>query len=119
MRFDPDDAAGPPRANGELVFEAPWEARLFGITMALCDAGDLDYEEFRRHLIDEIGAFDRAPDSRGPYRYYACWLAALEHALADRSLCARELLDSRAAALAARPAGHDHDPGSPGHDHDH
>ena len=35
--------SGPARAhvpleNGEVVFEAPWEARVFGLAHALCDA---------------------------------------------------------------------------------
>ena len=31
--LDAEGPAAPPRSNGELVFEAPWEARLFGVTM--------------------------------------------------------------------------------------
>ena len=32
---------GPPRANGELVFEAPWESRAFGVAVALHESGAL------------------------------------------------------------------------------
>ena len=43
-QLDPDVAsadapAAPPRDNGELVFEAPWESRAFGVAVALHDAG--------------------------------------------------------------------------------
>ena len=31
-------AAAPPRSNGELVFEAPWESRSFGMAVALSEA---------------------------------------------------------------------------------
>ena len=33
--------AAPPRRNGELVFEVPWESRAFGVALALCEAGAL------------------------------------------------------------------------------
>ena len=32
-------AAAPPRSNGELVFEAPWESRSFGMAVALSEPG--------------------------------------------------------------------------------
>ncbi len=98
----------PPRRNGELVFEAPWEGRAFGLALALSERGVFRWEEFRRRLIGEIGAWDRAhPDGEG-YRYYARWLAALESLLQERGLCAAAALDERSRELAARPAGHDH-----------
>ena len=37
--LDSDGPAAPPRRNGELAFEAPWESRLFGVTMALVRSG--------------------------------------------------------------------------------
>ena len=45
--LDLDGPAAPPRANGELVFEHPWQSRMFATTMALCEAGVIDYDEFR------------------------------------------------------------------------
>lgn len=81
---------------------------MFGLTLALCDAGVIEYETFRRHLIDEIGAWDRDPSPGAPYRYYERWLAALERVLDEAGLCAPDLLDHREGELAARPAGHDH-----------
>ena len=41
VRLDEDGAAAPPRENGELAFSAPWEGRLFGLTMTLVEAGRL------------------------------------------------------------------------------
>ena len=43
-----DGPAALPRRNGELVFQAPWESRAFGVAIALHDAGAIDYEAFRR-----------------------------------------------------------------------
>ena len=39
--------ASPPRDNGEIVFAAPWERRVFGLTVAACRSGVFDWETFR------------------------------------------------------------------------
>ena len=104
--LDVDGPAAPPRANGELVFAAPWESRLFGLTMTLCEAGAFEWEEFRQRLIAAIGASERAG---APWHYYTCWQAALEGLVVDKGLCAGPVLEARAHALARRPAGHDHE----------
>jgi nitrile hydratase accessory protein len=105
--------AAPPRRNGELAFAAPWESRLFGLTLALCEAGHFEWEEFRRLLIEEIGAFDAAARAPETWSYYACWQAAFERLLAAKGVCAPAELEARARSLAARPPGHDHDHAHP------
>jgi nitrile hydratase accessory protein len=116
-RLDLEGPGAPPRRNGELAFEAPWESRLFGVTLALCEAGRFEWEEFRRLLIEEI-ARDDAAGAPGGYRYYAHWQAAFERLLAAKGLCAGAELEARVRALAERPAGHDHRHDEH-HDHDH
>ena len=37
LAAEAEGPAAPPRANGELVFEAPWESRAFGIAIALVE----------------------------------------------------------------------------------
>jgi hypothetical protein len=95
--LDVDGPAAPPRSNGELAFDAPWQRRLFATTMALCAAGALDYREFRRRLIREIGT--------GRGTYWASWQDALEGLLAERDLCAPDELAARAERFAAH-GGH-------------
>ncbi|WP_448627756.1 nitrile hydratase accessory protein [Geodermatophilus sp. URMC 64] len=112
VALDIDGPAAPPRSNGELVFAEPWEGRAFGLTMALVDAGAIDYETFRTALIDRIAAAD--PDG---FSYYRCWLQALEQVLAGAGLVSPQDVGARSAAFAARPAGHDHRH-EHGHDHD-
>jgi nitrile hydratase accessory protein len=107
--------AAPPRDNGELVFAAPWESQAFGVAMALHEAGAFDWEDFRRQLIAEIGAWEAAGRGREDWSYYRCWLRALERLLNDRGLVAGEDLRARAVLLAARPADH----GPPAHRHGH
>lgn len=107
----PSEGPGaPPRRNGELVFEAPWESRAFGIAVALWEQGRFAWDEFRAHLIAEIADWERAHPGGEGYRYYARWLAALERLLDDKKLCRTGDLAARARELAARPHGHDHGP---------
>jgi nitrile hydratase accessory protein len=112
------DAAGlaaPPRDNGELVFAAPWESRAFGVALALRDAGHIDWEDFRQALIAEIGGWEAAHPSGEGWSYYECWLRSLERVVAGQGLVGGDDLRARAALLAVRPAGHDHD--EAGHHH--
>jgi nitrile hydratase accessory protein len=95
-RLDVEGPAAPPRANGELVFDEPWQRRLFATTMALCEAGAFTYDDFRRCLIDQIDA--------GPGPYWWSWQDALEHLVADRRLCQPDELAARVEAFAAHSA---------------
>jgi len=107
--LDSAGPAAPPRDNGELVFAAPWESRAFGLALALNEAGLIDWEEFRQALIREIGDWEAAHPSGEGWSYYGCWLRALERTASARGLVDPGALDERAALLAARPAGHDHE----------
>jgi nitrile hydratase accessory protein len=111
LELDVEGPAAPPRSNGELVFAEPWEGRAFGLTMALVDAGAIEYETFRTALIERIGAA-----GTDGFSYYRCWLQALEQLLAGAGLVLPEDVRARSAAFAARPAGHDHR--HDGHSHD-
>ena len=114
VALDVDGPSAPPRLNGELVFTEPWESRVFGVTIALLQDGRFAWDEFKDQLIAAVDRWEAAhPDLEG-YRYYACWFEALQAVLAARGIVPATDLDARAAAYAARPAGHDH-----GHDHDH
>ena len=87
-----DGPAALPRKNGELVFEAPWEGRAFGLAVALSEANEYGWDEFRQRLIAQIGP----ADARGAdVPYYEHWLAALESLLIDRGLLSPAELDRR------------------------
>lgn len=109
--LDADGPAAPPRRNGELAFEAPWESRLFGVTLALVERGAFPWRAFRRRLIDAIARWEERHAGRpeAEYRYWDLWLEALEALLSDTGLCGTDELDARTRLLAARPPGHDHD----------
>ena len=42
-----DGPAAIPRRNGEPVFNEPWESRVFGMAVGLCERGFYDWDEFR------------------------------------------------------------------------
>lgn len=76
MLGEPD---APPRCDGALSFESEWERRAFGIALALSKEGYFEWEDFRQALIREIRAWEAEHDLDDPsWRYYRCWLAALE-----------------------------------------
>jgi nitrile hydratase accessory protein len=83
-----EGAAALPRKNGELVFEAPWEGRAFGMAVVLHDRGAYPWDEFRDRLVGRIG--------EGSPSYYESWLAALEALLLARGMVAPDELEARA-----------------------
>ena len=66
----PLDVESLPRDNGELVFDAPWEARALAIAVALVDRLDLPWDAFRHRLMAKIAENPQRP-------YYESWSAAL------------------------------------------
>ena len=113
MSVDPAIAQmqGLPRRNGELAFDAPWQARAFGIAVALCEEQGIAWEAFRSRLIDEIQAWERAhPSDAEGWSYYERWLAALERLVRDTGLVGDAEVDARAAQIVhADSHAHDHD----------
>lgn len=71
MTRAPLDDQSLPRDNGELTFEAPWQARALAIAVALVEKLDVPWDTFRRRLMDEIAANPQRP-------YYDNWGRALE-----------------------------------------
>ena len=108
IELDTTGAVAPPRSNGELVFNEPWEGRAFGIVMSLCERNEIAWSRFREHLIDEIAGSQTGDETDTNGSYYACWLRALETTVAEKGLLQRESLEQRSLQYAARPHGHDH-----------
>jgi nitrile hydratase accessory protein len=98
-----EGTAALPRKNGELVFNAPWESRAFGMAVALYEQGLYQHwDEFRHRLIDEIAAWEgRHPEREEPWNYYERWLAALERLLVEKGMLSRQEIDLRTAEFAS------------------
>jgi nitrile hydratase accessory protein len=92
------DELAVPRRNGELLFEAPWEGRVFGMAMALGDGRAFSWDDFRDRLAAELADAQAHGDDSA---YYERWLASFERLLLDRGVLTPGELDARTAELAA------------------
>lgn len=84
-----DGTAALPRKNGELVFQAPWEGRAFGLAVVLNEKGAYTWNAFRTRLVEQIAS--GSPD------YYEKWLTALETVVLDSGLITGDDLSRRTA----------------------
>ncbi len=114
-----EEAIALPRKNGELVFEEPWEARAFGLAVALNEEGVYPWQDFSGGLAQTIAAAEEetaatsTESSDDSAEYYQRWLASLEELVLQQGLVTSEELEAEIAEQ-IHHAAHDHD-----HDHDH
>lgn len=111
------------------VFDAPWQARTFGLAVALHEESDFDWEAFRRRRVAEAKAGPQKPTERPetdvktetgeetdaemetgtdteteePLEriYYERWLSAFERVLVEEGVLSPEEITARAAEFAA------------------
>src|SRR5262245_11886786 len=92
-----DEQMALPRQNGELVFAAPWEARAFGIAVALNEAGMYAWRDSSHGL----GAEAATAEQHGiPTSYYERWLETLTKLAIAQGLVTPEELEARTAEYA-------------------
>jgi nitrile hydratase accessory protein len=89
-------SAALPRRNGELVFDAPWQGRVFGMAVALEDRRVYGWPDFQRRLIAEVARAERQSE---PPHYYECWLRSFEGLLVDGGILTRGELEDRTEAF--------------------
>jgi nitrile hydratase accessory protein len=91
-------AEAPPRRNGELLFNRPWEGRAFGMAIALSKKGHYEWEDFRQELIGVIAQWEASHCKDDPsWDYYQRWLQALECMAIESDLISNEELAARTA----------------------
>lgn len=84
----PNDGDGP-------VFDEPWQAQAFAMTVKLHEAGQFSWSEWAEIFGAEIAADTARGEGVGNSAYYLCWLAALEKIVARKRLMTAEELISR------------------------
>lgn len=95
-----------PETLDAAVFELPWAARLFGVTLAAAEAGAFTLAEFQQALIEAVRRHERAGGViAGEAEYYERWAEALLSLLAARRLAGAE----EAVRCAVPDHHHDHD----------
>jgi len=107
-----DEGIALPRSNGELLFASPWEARAFGLAVALNESGAYAWSDFSQGLARKI-ASEESTDSRSTY--YERWLATLETLVIANGLVTAEEIDAMMEHQALLD-DHEHDHHN-GHEH--
>ena len=100
-----DENVAMPRKNGELVFEAPWEARAFGLAVTLNEHGTYPWSDFSQGLANEIAVAEAEGQESC---YYERWLATLETLAISKGLITREELNLMVTEQAQQEE-HEHD----------
>ena len=75
----PRDADGP-------VFQAPWQAQAFAMTLSLYERGVFTWPEWADALARRIAQAQREGDADLGDTYYVHWLAALEDLVAHKAV---------------------------------
>jgi nitrile hydratase accessory protein len=92
-----------PRRSGELIFDAPWEKRGFGMTVALCEQGLVPFDDFRWRVTATIIVWERANYGREEkFHFWERWVDALERLVVERGIVSKEEIDRRMAELTTR-----------------
>ena len=79
IELDAAGPAAPPRRNGQLVFDAPWQGRAFGICVAVLEREGRTWDDFRPHLVR---ALEADPDAH----YFDAFAVALDRFLGELGL---------------------------------
>lgn len=88
LPLSPRDVDGP-------VFNAPWEAQAFAITLLLHERGKFSWKEWADTLGAVIGEVRRHGEADTGEHYYRHWLTALERLAARKGLITDTLLLER------------------------
>jgi nitrile hydratase accessory protein len=81
----PRDAEGP-------VFEQPWQAHAFAVTLTLHERGVFTWPEWANALSQEIRCAAHPDESNHGETYYLCWLRALEGLIATKGVASNQEL---------------------------
>nr|WP_207383866.1 nitrile hydratase accessory protein [Mycolicibacterium komanii]CRL67724.1 nitrile hydratase accessory protein [Mycolicibacterium komanii] len=80
------------------VFEAPWQAQAFALTVALHERGLFSWTEWASALAAQIQRAQATDDPTDGSTYYAHWLSAVESLVFAKGLTTSDRLQARRAA---------------------
>ena len=81
----PEPVTGQPRADGELVFDAPWQARTFAMAVQLHHSGLFEWKEWSARLARNIAAFEKRTAIQDSDAYYQLWQQTLEEIVREKT----------------------------------
>lgn len=82
----PGPLPGLPCADLQPVFDAPWQAQAFAMTLALHERGHFTWAEWTEGLSRAIRDAQAGGDPDTGSTYYRHWLTALERLLLDKGI---------------------------------
>ena len=95
MKTNNAEETGCPERPNNGFFDEPWQAQVFALTVALNEAGHLDWNDWAHTLSSQLLAPDAETDGSD---YYERWTEALQRLLVSTSKTDLNELDSLAAA---------------------
>ncbi|OMP68738.1 nitrile hydratase accessory protein [Domibacillus epiphyticus] len=91
------EESSPPRKNGELYFEEPWESRAFGMAIALYDQKIYSsWDDFRSLLVEKIASWENTDGEKNEWSYYDHWMGALEELVMKNGILDEQEIEKRA-----------------------
>jgi nitrile hydratase accessory protein len=89
------EAVAIPRDDKGPVFDEPWQAQAFAMTVKLNENGQFTWSEWAEIFGQEITMATENGQGVGNEAYYLCWLAALEKIVGQKELLTEEQLRFR------------------------
>ena len=80
-------------APPEPVFEAPWHAQVFALTVHLNEAGHIGWADWATRFGATLRRHGLARELNGGEDYFAAWLETLEKVLAELGMAAPAQVD--------------------------
>ena len=84
-----------PRNEEGPVFDEPWQAQAFALTLKLVENGHFSWGEWAELLGAEITTATKQGCGCGNEDYYLCWLAALEKIVTAKKILSKDQLAIR------------------------
>ncbi|MCV9880242.1 nitrile hydratase accessory protein [Brenneria izbisi] len=87
-----------PRDEEGPVFDKPWQAQIFSLTVHLHQAGCFTWREWVQAFSEEIKAAPAMPEESVNDAYYRQWAAAMEKMMASLGFTGEDDISQRAQA---------------------
>lgn len=85
MTSQPTNFEKQPTDNGEPIFDAPWQAKAFAMTVKLNESGVFTWAEWADRLSTHIADFETHSEISNSEDYYTLWQSALESLVAEKT----------------------------------
>ncbi len=82
-----------PTEKGEPVFDAPWQAKAFAMTVKLNESGVFTWTEWADRLSKHIAEFETHSKINNSDDYYTLWQSALESLVDEKTGSTKESND--------------------------